>query len=252
MTYEITAYRLHSDKGWVLEPADRRRDWMDQTLHKGANRCLPLVMANQCGWIIRCPLRFKVEWNGKATQDALSFKFFDEGLEGGIPIKSSFGMGIVSIIMPWLFRTSKGIGLMVRGPTNHCKENVVPLDGLVETDWAPYTFTMNWRVMKPKTPIWFAKGEPICMIIPYPIEILDQFKARTASIESEVELQQQHGEWAAIRQRQLKDAIKAGSTEGLFRLDYVRGSRPDGSFAAAHWSKFKLATFDQESEDELA
>ena len=62
------------------------------------------------------PLRFKVEWSGKATQDALTFKFFDEGqLDGGIPIKSSFGSGIVSFVLPWLFRTSKGIGLMVRG-----------------------------------------------------------------------------------------------------------------------------------------
>ncbi len=125
MTYEITAYRVSSTKGWSLEPADPRRDWMEQTPDKGAHRCLPLVMANQCGWIIRCPLRFKVEWNGKATQDALSFKFFDEGLGGDLPIKSSFGLGIVSFLIPWLFRTSEGIGLMVRGPTNQGKENIV-------------------------------------------------------------------------------------------------------------------------------
>lgn len=247
MTYEITAYRVASTKGWVLEPAEPRRDWMEQTPEKGANRCLPLVIANQCGWIMRCPLRFKVEWNGKATQDALSFKFFDDGLDGNVPIKSSFGLGIVSFLIPWLFRTSEGIGLMVRGPTNQGKENVVPLDGLVETDWAPYTFTMNWRVTKPRTPIWFAKGEPICMIIPYPIAMLEQFKAGTAPIESEVELQQQYGEWVATRQRQMKDAGEAGSTKGLYKLDYVRGSRPDGTFANAHWSKLNLARFEEES-----
>lgn len=244
MTHEITAYRVNSTKGWALEPADPRRDWMEQTPDKGAHRCLPLVMANQCGWVIKCPLRFKVEWSGKKTQDALTFKFFDEGLEGGIPIKSSFGLGIVSFIMPWLFRTSEGIGLMVRGPTNYSKDNIVPLDGLVETDWAPYTFTMNWRITKPKTPIWFAKDEPICMIIPYPIAILEQCKTRIAPIESEVELQQQYAEWTAIRQRQFKDATEAGSTAGLYKLDYVRGSRPDGTFAQAHWSKFKLDRFE--------
>ena len=34
---------------------------------------------------------------------------------------------------------------MVRGPTNSPKDGIAALDGIIETDWAHSTFTMNWR-----------------------------------------------------------------------------------------------------------
>ena len=67
MSYEIVAYQIADTTGWVLEPMERRREWMEQTPSKGANRCLPLVIANQAGWVLRCPGRFKARWDGKAN-----------------------------------------------------------------------------------------------------------------------------------------------------------------------------------------
>ena len=32
----------------------------------------------------------------------------------------------------------------VSGPPNHIKDGVQPLTALVETDWLPFPFTMNW------------------------------------------------------------------------------------------------------------
>lgn len=133
-------------------------------------------------------MKFKVTWNGKKMLNSLQFEFPEEQEKARGQIVSLFGYGIISFRIPWLFRTSEGFGLFVRGPTNHYKENVVPLDGFVETDWAPYTFTRNWKIVKPNSPIWFKKGEAVCMIIPYPIAVIEQFKTRIAQIDDEPEL----------------------------------------------------------------
>ena len=49
------------------------------------------------------------------------------------------------------------------GPPNHIKDGIQPLVGLVETDWLPFPFTMNWIFTRPGR-VRFAKGEPFCFI----------------------------------------------------------------------------------------
>ncbi len=147
MTCKLLAYTVSSTEGWTIEPAPGKRDWMDATGEKFAYRCLPLVMANQAGWVVTCPLNFKAVWNGKSGLTDTTIQFQDgEGPNVG-QIRSHFGSGIITFSMPWLFRTSPGYGLWVRGPTNaQLKDNIIPLDGIVETDWTPYMSTMNWKV----------------------------------------------------------------------------------------------------------
>lgn len=238
---ELTAYRIAHTEGWSIEPAPAMREWMQQTAFQVANRCLPLVIANQAGWVIRCPYRFKATWNGKQGPDALVLEFPDREERAPRQISSIFGEGIISFSIPWLFRTSDGYALQVRGPTNSFKDSVVPLDGLVETDWSPYTFTMNWKVTKPKTEVWFKKDEPVCMIAPFPIGILERFAVRHEHIESEPDLFDAFLKWRESRSKQYRDLEAKGTPS--FRLDYVRGSKPDGTFANAHWSRLKLAEF---------
>ena len=45
-------------EGWVLRPSPVRRHWMDQSPY--AYQCLPLVIANQWGWQILCPVDVRV------------------------------------------------------------------------------------------------------------------------------------------------------------------------------------------------
>ncbi len=246
MTYELTAYpvRPNSADGWVIEPGGARRDWMGQTQSEAAYRCLPILIANQTGWIIRCPISFKVVWNGKRPAlDSMQFEFGEGAEQAKGQILSNFGFGIVTFKMPWVFRTSEGFDLMVRGPTNYYKENVVPLDGLVESDWAPYSFTMNWKIIKPKTAIWFKKGEPICMLIPFAVATLEKFTARYDSFDNNPELLEEFLQWQSQRMDQTSQAIKAGDDSKLFRLDYVKGKHPDGTAARVHRTSLKLAEF---------
>ena len=62
---ELIAYEVGPNPGYALEVAPKARPWMDAFPGRFAYRCLPMVMANQSGWIIRCPLNFSAKWNGK-------------------------------------------------------------------------------------------------------------------------------------------------------------------------------------------
>ncbi|NDG04180.1 MAG: hypothetical protein EB121_02330 [Alphaproteobacteria bacterium] len=39
--------------------------------------------------------------------------------------------------------------MLARGAPNSAKHGIAPLDGLIETDWLPFGFTMNWRFTAP-------------------------------------------------------------------------------------------------------
>jgi hypothetical protein len=52
MDRQLVAYELHPGNGVELLPASRERSWMNSTRERFANRCLPLLMANQAGWLV--------------------------------------------------------------------------------------------------------------------------------------------------------------------------------------------------------
>ncbi len=246
MSYELKAYPVGpiSPKGWVIEPGEAKRDWMMQTPHQAALRCLPLLIAGQAGWVIRCPVGFKVTWNGKREPaGSLDFQFSEDSERFSGEIVSNFGYGIVTFKIPWLFRSSEGLGLMVRGPANTFLDNVVPLEGLVETDWAPYTFTMNWKIIRPKHAVWFKKGDPVCMIAPYPIGLLEEIEPSFESFDDNPELFDEFLQWRGHRQQQVREARQDGTSAGHFRLDYVKGRHPDGSVTREHRPSLKLREF---------
>lgn len=247
MTVELTAYPYLPTAGWIIEPAPLRRDWMDQSLRRAAYRCLPLTIANQAGWFIRCPATFKVTWAARSEEThALRFVFPTEEDERHKEcVTSTFGSGILSFRIPWVFRTSSGVGLWVRGPTNYPRSDALPLEGIVETYWAPHPFTMNWKVVKPKTDVWFKKGDPICMITPYPIALLEQVKPRIELMELEPELQKNVEQ---VVRRRMQSIAEERPKEGEWELTYMRGVRPDGVEAKEHYTNIRLAAF----EDDLA
>jgi hypothetical protein len=164
----MIAYRI---PGWSrypeIVPAPAGREWMDTGTKGWANRCLPLRMANQAGWCILNDADFDVIWDGKNGLESLKILPHDKSREP-IFANSMFGYGILTISIPFLFRMPPLHNLMVRGPANFFKDGAAPLEGLVEADWTPYTFTMNWKITRAMRPIRFAGGEPICMLTPVP------------------------------------------------------------------------------------
>jgi len=74
-----------------------------------------------------------------------------------------FRSGIVTFHTGYLFRTPPGWAVWCMGPPNWPKDGVYPLSGLVETDWLPFPFTMNWQMTRAGS-VSFEKGEPFCFI----------------------------------------------------------------------------------------
>lgn len=239
---ELIAYRIHDVPEFVLEPASNQRAWMDATENRFAYRCLPLVMANQFGWVVRCPIGFDVSWNGDPVPGrGLDFSW-DEGpehLRGYI--SDHFGDGILTFSLPFLFRTDADYGLIVRGPTNQWLPNAHALDGFVETDWLESTFTMNWKLAEPNRVTRFEKGFPICLIQPYPKALLEAVTTRSMRLGDNPELQERHERWANSRDHFNRDPERRPED---WQKDYFQGKTVAGERVSGHLTRLKLGTFE--------
>jgi hypothetical protein len=245
---ELIAYQLYSHplmEKFRIEPASKFRQWMEDTPNRFAYRCLPLVIANQIGWVVTCPTTFEVGWTGEVGLDALIFRFEDkENAETWKHwISSHFGSGILTFSLPFIFRTSKGYGLTVRGPTNHFKPGVAALDGFIETDWHDFTFTMNWKLVDPKRMVRFEAGEPIAMIAPCSIALLEGVDVALRPIEAEPQLKADFEKKAASRSNFLVVNQKSND----WQRDYFQGRKADRSVTPVHYSKVNLKEFSPSS-----
>jgi hypothetical protein len=237
----LEAYAVSATENWTLSPCKGNRDWMDASQQKFAYRCLPLVMANQAGWLITCPLNFRVVWDGSERLQGLSMHFPQgEGANAG-QVRSHFGMGILTFSIPWLFRTSPGYGLWVKGPANMPRDGLSPLEGIVETDWAPYTFTMNWKITRPDYVIDFAVGDPIALIVPFPLDMPEAVLPRLRTMQEQPSLANDYASFHRERAAALRKLH--ASNEPAWSMSYMKGHRPDGSVVEEHRKAFKLREF---------
>ncbi|MCX6592325.1 MAG: DUF6065 family protein [Acidobacteria bacterium] len=226
-----------------IVPASPDRFWMDFTTQGWANRCLPLRIANQTGWFIMNEEEFEVEWNGKPQVDGLRLKSKDGG-----PltyVSSMFGFGILTWTIPYLFQTAPGFNLLARGPANYFKDAVVPLDGVIETDWLPYPFTMNWKITRPGQKIKFDREDPMCMLIPIRRGDVESFAPEIRNLPSAPDLQTNYSAWHR-RRREAARAIQTASAEEAARLmqgNYIRGETELGARATEHQNKLDVRPF---------
>jgi hypothetical protein len=225
-----------------LVAADVARPWMDATPERFAYRCLPMLIANQGGWLITNPQPIRVTWNGTADREGLTI----EALGDESPwVSSHFGSAIVTWNLPYLFRTSPSYELLVRGPANWPKDGVHALEGVVETDWAAATFTMNWKLTRPHLPVVFERDEPICMIVPRRRGELEDVVPTIRGLEEAPPLAEAFHQWSDSRAGFLRDLQQPGShaqQEGWQR-SYMRGVLTDGTLASNHRTKLRLRSF---------
>ena len=246
----VSLYR--SDKPLVkIVPASRWRDWMNATSNRHANRCLPLLMANQAGWVLLNPTPFTACWEGGDHKSSLTVQYDPEVPEDAPPLaRSHFGSGILTFAFPHAFLTPPGYNLFVRGPTNSPKDGICALDGLVETDWSAAPFTMNWKLTRPGT-VAFSQDEPFCLIMPQRRGELERFQPVSRSATSEPELAKRVEAWAAYRAMVLlgKQSTQKGGHEGWRRIwmeNYFRGEAPTGESSPEHQTTLRLSPLTNE------
>src|ERR1700743_3347049 len=231
-----------------ISPAPVSRTWMSETREGWPTRCLPMLMANQSGWELRNPSAFTAMWMGQA--DDMHVKITPDRREPGqyLPL-SHFGNGILTWKLPLLFRTPPGYNLLVRGPANYPKDAVCPLEGIVETDWASASFSMNWKFTRKLMPVRFEVDEPICMIVPQRRAELEDFAPELRQIDSDEDLQRKHKAFLGPRdmegQAQAAAAVAAGEPV-QWQSDYTRGRHVDGEAGTPdHQTRRHLRSFFQ-------
>jgi hypothetical protein len=226
------------DNAPQISPAPISRTWMSEMSETRAgwpNRCLPMLIANQSGWEVRNPCAFTATWSGPgAGMDVIIAP--DKRDTGQFLPQSHFGYGILTWHLPMLFRTPAGYNLLVRGPANHPKDAVSPLEGIVETDWSSASFSMSWKFTRKLMPVRFEVDEPICMIVPQRRAELEQFAPELRHIESDEDLRRKHEFFLRSRHEigQVQVATNPAAGEQVpWQSDYTRGSHADGE-AGAH------------------
>jgi uncharacterized protein DUF6065 len=239
----LIAYEIHPKHGMPIVPAPIEREWMEETDARFAYRCLPLVVANQAGWFVQCPLAFSVKWNGGSRLEDLCIRY-PRGRRDR-RILSHFGCGVLTFSLPYLFRTPPGINLWVKGPSNWIKDGIQPLEGVVESDWSPATFTMNWRMTRPNHSVRFKAGEPICMVVPIPRGLAEGLEPQRLPLANNKQLRAQYGVWKRARGSFLNDLIR-GQSDAIRRgwqKDYFLGLAPDGRRFEEHQTRLHLKEF---------
>ncbi|MDZ4850794.1 MAG: DUF6065 family protein [Pirellulaceae bacterium] len=236
----LVAYEIYENHGMPLQAAPISRPWMDATQKHFAYRCLPMTLVNQAGWTIANPRNFTALWNGGSLPEDTVCSFTD-----GAPddrIGCIFGHGIITFNVPYLFRTPSNVNLWVKGPSNWPKHGIQPLEGLVETDWTSATFTMNWKITKADELIWFDRGEPCCMIIPFPRGFLETFQPTIQSLSKNRSIAAEYMQWSHLR-TSYQTQVAAGDEQAIqagWQKDYFHG-RNTGTQARAECHQTKLA-----------
>jgi hypothetical protein len=238
---EFTCYDL-ADPAPELRPAPSERDWMDATPLGFAYRCLPLTVANALGWEYLCPSAVEAVWDG--GPELSSVRIHSEAPQHFAI--SHFGSGILTFQLNGLFRTAPGTALFVGGPINRPKDAITALTGIVETDWSPFTFTMNWQFTRPGTIVSFDDEEPIATLFPIDLSALEGLAPVQRPISSQPRLDAEWRAWSASRTLFNKGLGEPGSAARVdkWQKHYHRGTRVDGSHPdATHRTKLKLRPF---------
>ena len=242
----LSAYRLNPAR-MPMVPGVSARAWMDATPNRFAYRCLPMLIANQAGWYVLTEHGVSASWDGTERIEGLKVEY--TAGEAPFPALSTFGSGILTWTLPYLFRTPPGYNLLVRGPANWPKDGVAPLEGIVETDWAESTFTMNWKLTRPNHTVTFAPGEPIAMLVPQPRGELELFQPELRDIADDPALRQSYEAWAVSRRQFNTDLRQEGSEARKqgWQKHYAQGKTIAETRPREHQSKLALRGFTEAS-----
>jgi hypothetical protein len=234
-------------EGWqpLIRAAEPTRPWMDSTPEAFAYRCLPLNIANAHGWEILTPVGFAAYWRGgSATSDVIVRS--DDGMPSASAPVSLFGQATLTIHIQGLFRTPPGWNLSAGGSPNSAKDGIAPLSGIIETDWAPYTFTMNWRFTRRNHWVRFEAGEPICFIQPVQRGALERMNPKLVALNHNPEAARQFAAWSESRnsfQAQVAEKPPSASTD-QWQKRYYRGlDMDDKPGVPDHQAKLHLRPF---------
>ena len=241
---ELECYPM-SPRPPEMVPGRPSRDWMDAYASRHPYRCLPLTMATTTGWELLCPMGFTAEWNGGPSQSDITLTPDRPHPDFTGFVQSHFSRGVVTMHPNYLFRTPPGWAMVASGPPNHVKDGIQALTGLIETDWLPFPFTMNWIFTRPGR-VKFAKGEPFCFLTIVEHKKMEQFQPVMKTLDANPSMKGQFDAWNRERTSFNKrlasgdpDAAKEAWQRFYFKGEYADETTPP---PADHVNKRRMKT----------
>jgi len=242
---KLIAYKTYEYNCQKLVPASRTREWMDKTPGSFAYHCLPLVMANSIGWFVINDIPCEMEWDGTEPASGLRIwptEELNEVQKHFMP-SSHFGSGVVTFHAEYMFWTDTKISIITKGPANMPKHGIQSLEGVIETGWLPYPFTMNWKMTAKNTKVRFERGEPIAQIIPYPSDTITSMEPeiQTLSMDTNPDLYLKYEDYRKKR-TVFNERFKYDGTKR--QKYYVRGEDSMGNkYDEHHQTDWKTKPF---------
>ena len=175
-TIVVVPYNLNTDGFYteIIEPLNGKvkRDWFTDHFYY----CLPLVIGNQYGFIIKSTRKFSITWPGgnaavKITEDS-------DNLVHKQSILNHFTNGVLTVQNHFALKTPIGINLMTIQPPNFYIPGLVAMSGVIETDNIRRDFTFNLRVTIPDMEIEINIGDPLGAFIPVPRGTVENYKLK--------------------------------------------------------------------------
>jgi hypothetical protein len=240
---KLIAYKTYEYNVQQLVPASRTRDWMDKTPAAFAYHCLPLVMANSLGWFIINNVPFEAEWAGGENPSDVKIwptEPLTEMEKHFLP-SAHFGSGVLTFHPEFMFWTEKKISMITKGPANYPKHGIVSLEGVIETDWLPYPFTLNWKFTAKDTKVRFERNEPIAQIIPWPADLIGSIEPEIRMLQTNPDLYIRYEDYRKKRVVFNEKFKYDGSKRQKY---YVRGEDSLGDkYTSQHQTDWKTKQF---------
>ncbi|MCK0208090.1 DUF6065 family protein [Starkeya koreensis] len=105
---KLVAYAIGD--GVEIVTVSPERAWMDGARDRSPYSCLPLAIADTHGWELRNPVNFSAMWGGGAGIDDIVVMPDGEGIA-----RSHFGEGVLTFLVPFVFRTPPEMDLIFQG-----------------------------------------------------------------------------------------------------------------------------------------
>ena len=199
-----------------IKSSSAKRNWMNEN-DGWAYNCLPLKIANQYGWTANSPCDIEIDWKG--SDSPTSFKITCEDDKFNDYVDFNFGTGIFTFISDFIIKTNPGTSLYIRGISNSQKDLIFPLDGIVETDWLPFTFSFSFKFLKPGT-VKFNKDEPIFMFFPIERDYIENFNISYKFIGDNLDLKDKRNKFNESRNKHNANMIDGKLKPQKF---YIKG-----------------------------
>lgn len=213
----------------IIDKPPKKRQWFSPHFYK----CLPLVIGNQYGFIIKTEFDFSFIWNGSDNAvDSIIFKFQKDGLDKYPRIESHFGHGIMTVNPPFWLRTPPGVNLITMNPPNFVIPNVTVMTGVIETDNLRRNFTFNLKIQIPNLEVFVPAGSALAAFMPIPRNYGDSFKLEFAENIFSKELIDEEVQ-AVIDADIHRDEVEIKLLQGANR-DYFKGQDVYGNVFKDH------------------